>query len=292
MGLLIFLQVLMDLGFIAIATLLLIERSKAKTVEDPRMARGLQLLSSKIAILQDLMDRSETMGRQLTQILENKEQEIQERMEQVELHLHKIQRATEKSQEVAQIFQDRIPHQEIIERQTTVKYLQAAKMAHQGFSVDDISKQVDIPRGELELIVKLNRDRIIVEEPAWAQPAEKTPSHPAEFVVQNTQEAAQGFGSSTSEFDSLRAAVERATTITSQPAKAPVAPSALSPAVMYSNPQAGSHSELRPGLQPGVQIDPQRPEPMLYKSGSAPRKLGDNVKAVIFKKISVLDELS
>jgi Protein of unknown function (DUF2802) len=169
MGLLIFLQVILDLAFIATATFLFMERFKSKTMEDPRLSRGLQLLSSKIAILQDLMDRSDSMGQQMSRLMDGKQQDIQERLEEAEVHLHKIRKATEKSQAVAEIFQERIPHQEIIERQTTAKYLQAAKMAHQGFAIEDIAKQVDIPQGELELIVKVNRDRLIATEPVWAQ---------------------------------------------------------------------------------------------------------------------------
>jgi hypothetical protein len=170
MGLLIFLQVIFDLAFIATATLLLIERSKSRTMEDPRLSRGLQLLSSKIAILQDLMDRSEVMSKQLSQLMDGKQQDIQERLEEAEVHLHRIKKATEKSQEVAKIFQEQIPHQEIMERQTTAKYLFAAKLSNQGLSFEEISKQVDIPRGELDLIVKVNRDRLLVEdEPSWAK---------------------------------------------------------------------------------------------------------------------------
>src|ERR1700722_17416202 len=99
MGLLILLQVVLDLGFIATATWLLIDRSKSKTMEDPRLSRGLQLLSSIIAILQDLMDRSETMSRSINKRREGKKADIQERMEEVEVYLHKIQQATTRSQE-------------------------------------------------------------------------------------------------------------------------------------------------------------------------------------------------
>ncbi|MDZ4678101.1 MAG: DUF2802 domain-containing protein [Oligoflexia bacterium] len=186
MGLLILLQVALDLAFIAIVSCLLIERSRTRNAEDPRMSKGLQLLTSKIAILQDLMDRSETIGRQLTQIIDGKQQDVQERVEDIERHLHKVQTAIEKSQEVAKIFQDRIPHQEIIERQTTVKYLQAAKLANQGFSTEDISRQVDIPQGELELIIKLNRDRLVVDkEPVWLNDSQNTP---AEEAITTTQQ--------------------------------------------------------------------------------------------------------
>src|ERR1700679_3280661 len=126
MGLLIFLQVIFDLAFIATATLLLIERSKVRSAEDPRLSRGLQLLSSKIAILQDLMDRSEAMSRQMTVLIDGKQQDIQKRIENAEIYLHKIRQATEKSEKIARIFQDQIPHQEILEKQTTARYNQAA----------------------------------------------------------------------------------------------------------------------------------------------------------------------
>ena len=63
-------------------------------MEDPRLSRGLQLLSNKIAVLQDLMDRSEIMSCQMTQLLDGKSQDIQERLEEAEVHLHKINKAT------------------------------------------------------------------------------------------------------------------------------------------------------------------------------------------------------
>lgn len=304
MGLLIILQVLLDLAFIAMATLFLIERSKSKMTEDTRLSRGLQLLSSKIAILQDLMDRSETMGRQLSQILDNKEQEIQERIEEIELHLHKVQRATEKSQEVAKIFQDRIPHQEIIERQNTIKYVQAAKMANQGFSVDDIAKQVDIPRGELDLIVKLNRDRLMVNEPEWAQEQtiSKAPSHPAEFLVQNTQEAAATmsneniinshqsvqFGSPAAVVTtpSVSAAVAEALS-----AMAPVATEA--PHKSRTVPASAQSSGIRAATPtPAIAATSETHDAVLFKTGAPPRKVVSNtIKPVIFKRISVGDDL-
>lgn len=182
MGLLIFLQVIFDLAFIATATLLLIERSKVRSSEDPRLSRGLQLLSSKIAILQDLMDRSETMSRQMTALIDGKQQDIQERLEDAEVHLHKIRQATEKSEKIARIFQDQIPHQEILQTQNTAKYHRAAKMSHQGFSADDIAKQIDLPRGELDLIIKVNRGRLVTEKSEISRMIMRTEEPPREIA--------------------------------------------------------------------------------------------------------------
>jgi hypothetical protein len=110
------------------------------------------------------MDRSDAMGRQMSALMDGKQQDIQERLEDAAIHLHKIKEATEKSEKVARIFQDQIPHQEIIEKKNTAKYHEAAKMSHQGFSLEEIAKRIDLPRGELELIVKVNRNRLVTEK--------------------------------------------------------------------------------------------------------------------------------
>jgi hypothetical protein len=73
---------------------------------------------------------------------------------------------------VAEIFQDKIPHEEIRERHQQSKYVTAAKMANQGASVDEILAQVDIPRSEVEFISKVNRDELTFSPdllPAWVQ---------------------------------------------------------------------------------------------------------------------------
>ena len=73
---------------------------------------------------------------------------------------------------LSKIFQDKIPHQEIIERQNTVKYVKAARMAHQGHSLDEIAAQVDLSRGEIEFISKVNRDQLqfsVEDLPEWTK---------------------------------------------------------------------------------------------------------------------------
>lgn len=140
--------------------------------DDPRLSRGLQLLQSKIAVLEDLSDRTETQFHQITNLMEQKIRDVQGYIVQAEKQVQKIESSMGKSLEVAKIFQDKIPHQEIIERQNTVKYVKAARLAHQGLSVEEISQQVDLSRGEIEFIAKVNRDQLQFSEadlPAWAQ---------------------------------------------------------------------------------------------------------------------------
>lgn len=167
-------QIFFDLLLLA-ATGFMWMRLNRPAKDDPRLSRGLQLLQSKIAVLEDLSDRTETQVSQLTALMEQKIRDIQAKLLLADKHIQKIDSATSKSLEVAKIFQDKIPHQEIIERQNTIKYVKAAKLAHQGVSFDEIASQVDLSRGEIEFIAKVNREQLQFSEedlPEWAKNSE------------------------------------------------------------------------------------------------------------------------
>lgn len=140
--------------------------------DDPRLSKGLQLLQSKISILEDLSDRTETQVGQLTSLLEQKVKDIQNKIQSADKQLARIDQSMQKSLEVAKIFQDRIPHEEIVERQNTIKYVKAARMAHQGMGVEEIATECpELSRGEIEFIAKVNRDQLMFCEdslPEWA----------------------------------------------------------------------------------------------------------------------------
>lgn len=144
--------------------------------EDPMLNKGLQLLQSKIAVLEDLSDRTETQVTQLTAMLEQKVKDIQRKIDSSDKQIMKIDQSMQKSLEVAKIFQDKIPHNEIVERQNTIKYVKAARLAHQGLGVDEIAEQVsDLSRGEIEFIAKVNRDQLMFCEdslPEWVEDTE------------------------------------------------------------------------------------------------------------------------
>ena len=164
-------QILFDISVVFFGVIVLIKLNRPAK-DDPRLSRGLQLLQSKISILEDLADRTDTQVMQIQTLLNQKAKDLQDQMAKAEIEMSKIQQATQRSLEVAKIFQDKIPHKEIIERQNTLKYVKAAKLAHQGKSVEEIAKQVDLSYGELELIAKVNRQQLQFAEealPDWAQ---------------------------------------------------------------------------------------------------------------------------
>lgn len=178
-------QIFFDLILLA-ATGFMWMRLNRPAKDDPRLSRGLQLLQSKIAVLEDLSDRTETQVGQLTALMEQKIRDIQAKLLLADKHIQKIDSATSKSLEVAKIFQDKIPHQEIIERQNTIKYVKAARLAHQGVSFDEIASQVDLSRGEIEFIAKVNREQLQFSEedlPEWAKNSASLDSANSEDAV-------------------------------------------------------------------------------------------------------------
>lgn len=172
-------QILIDLVLFAGVAFLWVKLMRPQK-DDPRLSRGLQLLQSKIAVLEDLSDQIETQVQQLTSLIEIKAKDVQAQIVAADKQIQKIEASMAKSLEVAQIFQDRIPHQEIIERQNTVKYVKAARLAHQGRSLEEIAEEVDLSRGEIEMIAKVNRDQLQFSEeelPEWAKNGESGAGH-------------------------------------------------------------------------------------------------------------------
>lgn len=154
-------------------------RLKRPPKDDPRLSRGLQLLQSKISVLEDLSDRTDRQVNQLTQILENKSRQLQSKFFEAEKQVQKLKSSMDRSMEVASIFQDKIPHDEIIERQNTIKQVQAARMANKGYGIEEILAKVDLPREQVEFIAKVNKDELVFDEnqlPAWVTSEEERPA--------------------------------------------------------------------------------------------------------------------
>ncbi|MEO0336067.1 MAG: hypothetical protein AAF202_06725, partial [Pseudomonadota bacterium] len=98
--------------------------------------------------------------------------QIQKKFLEAEKHIQKLKSSMDRSMEVASIFQDKIPHDEIIERQNTIKHVQAARMANQGCGVEEILSEIDLPREQVEFIAKVNKDQLMFDEeqlPAWVE---------------------------------------------------------------------------------------------------------------------------
>lgn len=140
--------------------------------EDQRLTKGLQLLQNKISILEDLSDKTDQQVRKLVHILDQKTGEVRQVMAASDDQIVQIQAMLNKGLEISKIFQESIPQGDLQNRQKTTLYVTAAKMAHQGYSLEQILSQVELTPAEVQMIIKVNKDNLQFSEdqlPAWAQ---------------------------------------------------------------------------------------------------------------------------
>lgn len=140
--------------------------------EDQRLTKGLQLLQNKISILEDLSDKTDQQVRKLIHILDQKTGEVRQVMAASDEQIQQIEMMLNKGLEISKIFQESIPQGEMQNRQKTTLYVTAAKMAHQGYTLEQILAQVDLTPAEVQMIIKVNKDNLQFAEdqlPAWAQ---------------------------------------------------------------------------------------------------------------------------
>lgn len=187
-------QILVNLLFAAFLFVLWVRMQK-EPQEDPRLSKGLQVLQTKISILEDLSDRTDKQVKDLCAIIERKSREVERSIVKADEQIAKINQSMQKSLEVADIFQDKIPHDEIIERKKNQKYIDAAILAHRGMSVEEISSKVDLSIAEIEFITKVNKDRLMFSEenlPSWAK--KKTDRDYSEVFSQNHYDELKNLG--------------------------------------------------------------------------------------------------
>ena len=165
-------------------------RSKSRH-EDQRLTKGLQLLQNKISILQDLSDKSDEQVRRWVHLIEQKSGDVQSKLMQSDEKIIQIESVLSKALDVSKIFYDQVPHAEIVERQKTSKYVQAAKYANQGFTADQISQKIDLNTAEIEMIIKMNKENLQFSEenlPAWINQINQMAPHAADSNQTHKQE--------------------------------------------------------------------------------------------------------
>ncbi|MFN8791733.1 MAG: DUF2802 domain-containing protein [Bdellovibrionales bacterium] len=217
-------QLVLNLIFLAGIVYLLIHRKQSHR-EDQKFSKGLQLLQTKISVLEDLSDQTDDQVRSLTKLLEDKYREIQSLLVESDRQIQKME-------EIAQNTMSRLQSSEgnpLAADPAMNKYVKAAQMAHSGASMEEILKTVDLTRGEVELIVAMNKDQLVFNQhrlPLWVDPdkaaapqestigaeflkALKTPSAaPAPAGQANTRSQGAGFETASSNAQSSKPAFQ------------------------------------------------------------------------------------
>jgi len=159
--------------------------------EDQRLTKGLQLLQNKISILQDLSDKSDEQVRRWVHLIEQKSTDVQSQLMQADDKIIQIETVLSKALDVSKIFYDQVPHAEIVERQKTSKYVQAAKLANQGFTAEQINQKIDLNVAEIDMIIKMNKENLQFSEenlPAWISQVAPTAMESEQSHSQEIQE--------------------------------------------------------------------------------------------------------
>lgn len=162
MSIWILLQLVVNVFLVAGVSVCLIKVFRDKE-DDPRLTQGLRLLQSKISILEDLSDHTENQVKQLMTLLDKKLHEVRGTISQVNQHIGEVDKSIQKSRQMAQEIQNEIAHDQIVEKKLENKYIQAAQLAHQGHTVDQIVKVLNLPKAEVELIAKVNKKKCVYE---------------------------------------------------------------------------------------------------------------------------------
>lgn len=161
--------------------------------EDPRLSKGLQLLQSKISVLEDLSDRTQSQTQKLNLQLDSKLKEVKElveyldkkseslkleakdsslendelkntfivRFQKLESEIKSIENQLQSNPLQVQLLTQLEPAQASNEFKNSrlamekEKYSLAAEMIRQGYSALDIVKQLNLTVGEIQFISKL-----------------------------------------------------------------------------------------------------------------------------------------
>ncbi|MFN3697212.1 MAG: DUF2802 domain-containing protein [Pseudobdellovibrio sp.] len=147
--------------------------------EDLRLTKGLQLLQSKISILEDLSDKTDVQVRKLIQTLDQKAIEVRQTLMNTEEQVQRIDDMIQKGLQYSQELKENHSSEEMQSRQKTTLYVRAAKLAHQGLTLEEILNQVDLTPAEIQMIIKVNKENLQFSEnhlPNWInqQQSQKT----------------------------------------------------------------------------------------------------------------------
>ncbi|MCS6837730.1 MAG: DUF2802 domain-containing protein [Bdellovibrionaceae bacterium] len=156
-------ELLLSLFALSLLTgyLILWKKLKALSGQEGSLSQGLQLLQTKIAILEDLSNRVEEQQKQAQIFFDNKHKQMQELLDTME---EKIRNLNEKSSWL-------LDHgEQLAERELTIKLTRAAILAHKGVPAVEIAKRLGLGLQEAELIASLNSQTLqfdIESLPNW-----------------------------------------------------------------------------------------------------------------------------
>jgi hypothetical protein len=143
-------SIVLNLILLALFVVLL-KRYQAITGEEGRLKHGLQILTSKIAVLEDLSHNVDEQAQHLFRILDQKTKQIESLVTMTEQKLSEMRKQAELLES---------DPEELQERQNAVKLTRAALLANKGYTPKQLADMTGLGLQECELIYTLNKDRL------------------------------------------------------------------------------------------------------------------------------------
>lgn len=158
--------------------------------EDPRLSKGLQLLQSKISVLEDLSDRTQSQTQKLNLQLDQKTKEVKELTDLLDQKMSELKALAEAAKEAHKeaptaspsiltktptvmpepVIETAVnhhtgvspstPHTTPTTRQENEKYALAAEMLRAGYSALQVVRELNLTVGEVHFISKIQADAV------------------------------------------------------------------------------------------------------------------------------------
>jgi hypothetical protein len=156
-------QTILNILFMAFIGLLWV-RLRHLTGDEGRLKQGLQILQTKIAILEDLGRKVDEQSSQIMQVLDHKRATIESLLERAHSVMAQIENKTTLACADSET---------LIERENVIKFTKAAILANKGLRPNEIASRLNLGIQEAELIYSLNAQQLqfkLDELPGWMLP--------------------------------------------------------------------------------------------------------------------------
>lgn len=163
MASLVLFQSVLNILFIAFIGLLW-SRLKHLTGDEGRLKQGLQILQTKIAILEDLGRKVDEQAQEMFQIMDYKKNAVEALLARADATIQNMEHKTELIATDSEV---------LLERENAIKFTKAAILANKGVPPKEIARKLGLGLQECELIYSLNSHQLqfkLDELPGWMLP--------------------------------------------------------------------------------------------------------------------------
>lgn len=141
--------------------------------EEGKLRQGLQIIHTKIAILENLSEQIDDQHHQINLVLDSKTKQLDNKFEVANQLIDQLNQTINQVEEKNQYITEGLNPEVQVERETAIKYVKAAFLAHQGMQIQQLAELVGLGIEEASLIKTMNQEQLqfkVDELPQWMLP--------------------------------------------------------------------------------------------------------------------------